>query len=181
MATTYRLYVFASENDVGKANLTLSDFEVSVISVAKSSGVASVVVDKAAMQYDVGLGFYAYFLSGLDLYVNDYLAVVRYNGDEGLDQTNWVCGPIDVDVVSRATLQAGAKAYTVQVVNQQTGQPLADADVWVTTDQAGLNIIASGKSDQSGYVTFYLDPGTVYVWKQKSGYNFSNPEQKVVS
>jgi hypothetical protein len=59
--------------------------------------------------------------------------------------------------------------------------PIADAYVWVTTDIAGNNVIASNRTDQYGVVTFYLDAGTVYVWRKKSGENFINPDVKVVS
>jgi len=30
-------------------------------------------------------------------------------------------------------------------------------------------------------VTFYLDTGTVYVWRQKSGWNFTNPDTETVA
>jgi hypothetical protein len=58
--------------------------------------------------------------------------------------------------------------------------PIPDADVWVTTDIAGLNVIASGKTDAFGVVTFFLDPGTIYVWRQKSGWDFTNPDVEIV-
>jgi hypothetical protein len=53
--------------------------------------------------------------------------------------------------------------------------------MWVTTDEAGNNVIASGRTDSYGNVTFYLDAGTVYIWGQKDGYNFTNPDTEVVS
>jgi hypothetical protein len=59
--------------------------------------------------------------------------------------------------------------------------PIPDADVWVTTDIAGLNVIASGKTDAFGVVTFFLDPGTIYVWRQKSGWDFVNPDTEVIA
>lgn len=76
---------------------------------------------------------------------------------------------------------AGAITFIYNVTNTISGNPIGDADVWVTTDEAGLNVIASGKTDQFGNVTFYLDAGTVYMWRQKSGFNFENPDTEVVS
>ena len=113
----------------------------------------------------------------------DYICQVGYDGSETLDSVLLMFPEREQgDVSSCVTLGPGAIAYTVQVLNQETGQPLGDVDVWVTTNPAGTNVIASGKSDQSGNVVFYLDSGcTIYIWKQRSGYNFSNPEQKVVS
>jgi hypothetical protein len=74
----------------------------------------------------------------------------------------------------------GAIAWTYTLATS-LGAPIADADIWVTTDSAGSNIIASGRTDQNGQVTFYLDAGTVYVWAQKTGMNFTNPDAEVVS
>ena len=76
---------------------------------------------------------------------------------------------------------SGAIAWTYTLTEQGTGYPIADADIWVTTDIGGGNVIASGKTNQYGIVVFYLDAGTVYVWCQKSGYNFNNPDTEVVS
>lgn len=76
---------------------------------------------------------------------------------------------------------AGAIEWVYTLTDAGTGDPIADADVWVTTDEAGTNAIASGTTDQYGKVTFYLDSGTVYVWRQKSGWDFTNPDQETVS
>jgi hypothetical protein len=76
---------------------------------------------------------------------------------------------------------SGAIAWSYDLTDGDTGDPIADADVWVSTDQAGANVIASGKTDQSGRVMFDLDAGTIYVWRQKSGWNFANPDSEVVS
>lgn len=78
------------------------------------------------------------------------------------------------------TLGPGAISWVYQVLDGG-GVPIADADIWVTTDIAGLNVIASGRSDNSGNITFYLDAGTYYIWGQKAGYNFANPDTEVVS
>jgi len=60
--------------------------------------------------------------------------------------------------------------------------PLQDVDVWVTTDSAGVTIAAGTLStDLNGQVTFYLDPGTYYVWQQKIGYNFNCPDTLIVT
>lgn len=75
----------------------------------------------------------------------------------------------------------GEITWTYTVTNTQTGLPIADVLVWVTTDINGSNKIASGRTDQNGLVTFYLDAGTVYIWCSKSGYNFSNPDTEIVS
>ena len=52
---------------------------------------------------------------------------------------------------------------------------MADVDVWVTTDEAGANVVVSATTDAFGIVEFYLDAGTYYVFREKAGYNFNNP------
>jgi hypothetical protein len=54
-------------------------------------------------------------------------------------------------------------------------------DVWITTDEAGENIVARSYTDASGQVTFMLDAGDYYLWKQLGGYTFTNPEEITVS
>jgi len=76
---------------------------------------------------------------------------------------------------------AGALTFVYNVTNQVSGNPIGDVDVWVTTDEPGANVVASGKTDAFGNVTFYLDAGTYYLWSQKSGFNFENPDTEVVS
>ena len=88
---------------------------------------------------------------------------------------------LDATISSRHTLGVGAITWAYTLTNSSTGHPIADADIWVTTDTDGMNIIASGRTNQVGVVTFYLDAGTIYVWRQKSGYNFMNPDVEVVA
>lgn len=76
---------------------------------------------------------------------------------------------------------SGAVKYTHTVTNAVGGAAIPDVKVWISTDAAGTAIVASGYTDSSGEVVFYLDAGTIYVWKEKAGWNFSNPEQESIS
>lgn len=83
---------------------------------------------------------------------------------------------------SLPTTGGGAIAFTYTLTSTvDPFPPVPDADVWATSDLSGVNVIASGRTDANGQVTFYLDAGTVYVWRQKSGWNFVNPDTEVVS
>ncbi len=73
----------------------------------------------------------------------------------------------------------GAIAKTVTIT--VSGLPRDGVEVWITTDSAGVNVVASGTTDALGEVDFMLDAGTYYVWKQLSGVDFTNPETMVVS
>ncbi len=66
---------------------------------------------------------------------------------------------------------AGADNVTVKITDPATLFPVADADVWVSTDLAGLNVIAGTlQSDGNGEVLFLLDDGVTYfLWMQKEG------------
>ena len=79
------------------------------------------------------------------------------------------------------TLGAGAITFTYTLTSSVDSSPIASATVWVTTDQAGSNVVASGTTDTNGEVVFYLDAGTYYVWREKSGFNFTNPDTEAVA
>lgn len=80
-----------------------------------------------------------------------------------------------------SVLGAGATTFTYTLTDADSGDPIADADVWVSSNLAGTDIIASGRTDSSGQITFYLDLGTTaYIFRQKSGYDFTNPDTETV-
>lgn len=78
-------------------------------------------------------------------------------------------------------LGVGAISWTYTLTRSDNGQPIGDADVWVTSDIGGSNVVDSGRTNQNGVVTFNLDAGVVYLWRQKSGFSFSNPDTETVS
>jgi hypothetical protein len=76
---------------------------------------------------------------------------------------------------------SGAETFVYTVTDDDTGLPIGQTLVWVTTDEEGNNIIGSGYTDDFGNVTFYLDAGTNYFWRKKAGYNFTNPDAETVT
>lgn len=75
---------------------------------------------------------------------------------------------------------AGATTKVYTTTDSSTGLPIEGVDVWATTDLAGANVVASQVSNSLGKVTFYLDSGvTYYIWRQKDGYTFTNPDTEV--
>ena len=73
--------------------------------------------------------------------------------------------------------------YKLTEPPEGSGTPIADALVWVTTDEAGTNIVQSRRTNDFGYVKtpFYLDAGRYYFWRSKAGINFVNPDVEDVS
>ena len=81
-----------------------------------------------------------------------------------------------------ATAAPGSIAFTYTLTSSVDSSAIANALVWVTTtNDPDDNIIAQGYTDTSGEITFYLDAGTYYLWRQKSGYTFTNPDTETVS
>lgn len=75
----------------------------------------------------------------------------------------------------------GAVAFTYTLTDSVSGLPIAGADVWATTDEAGLNVAASGVTNTFGQVILYLDAGTYHFFRQLAGYSFINPDTETVS
>jgi hypothetical protein len=75
----------------------------------------------------------------------------------------------------------GPITFTYTLTSSVDGSPIADCWVGVYTEAGMTNLVASGRTDNSGVVTFYLDAGTYYLKREKSGWNFTNPDTEVVS
>ena len=96
----------------------------------------------------------------------------------------WILGnrlDAKVSAITGNSPGAGAVEFTYTLTEPDLVTPIPDADVWVSTDSAGATVVASGRTNQYGIITFYLDAGTVYIWRQKSGYNFTNPDTETVA
>ena len=77
----------------------------------------------------------------------------------------------------------GPGSIVVTITVKDTGgNPLDTVDCWVSTDQAGNNVIAGTlQTNVNGIVQFLLDESTYWLWLQKSGYSFEFPTQIAVS
>lgn len=119
------------------------------------------------------------------------LAVVIANGLNRIDDlalastalstavwTNAKAAYLDAAISSRSTLGSGANSTTITITDGSN--PLDGVNVWVSTDIGGTNVVANGFTNTSGNVTFLLDAGTYYVWKQRANYQFSNPQTMTV-
>lgn len=76
---------------------------------------------------------------------------------------------------------SGAIETTV-TIRTTSSDPISNAEVWITTDNEGVNIVAGTLyTDAFGNATFMLDAGTYYMWVQKPGVNFPVPQTLTVS
>lgn len=72
-----------------------------------------------------------------------------------------------------AAAGSGAGADNVTITWTAGGNPVADADVWITSDPNGATVVAGTlQTNASGQATFLLDAGvTYYLWGERSGVN----------
>lgn len=124
----------------------------------------------------------------------------RINDYDGTDKTITVVpafteAPADGDafIIMSASYYVSPSAgaleitYTVKKDDEDTGDPIDGVEVWITTDESGANVVWSGTTDtygvarESGGSKPFLDAGTYYIWRRKSGYNFTNPDTETFS
>lgn len=107
-------------------------------------------------------------------------------------------GPVAIKVTHASTIQQNLEyvveqrtitsvEFTYTVTNSVTSAPLEGVQVWIAVDGAGNNVIWYGVTDSSGIARDSdgnlprLDAGTVYIFRQKAGFVFSDPDTETVS
>lgn len=129
----------------------------------------------------LGYGF-AYLIDGQIVNVHDDPAIAFKGYTDGLMTTEqYTTLNTKIDNLVNGATGPGSTAVVV-TVEDTSNDPLENVDVWVTTDEAGTDVIAGTiKTNSSGQVTFMLDAGTYYIWRQLGGYNFTNPQEYEVT
>ena len=104
------------------------------------------------------------YMGGTFSAASDAQEAIRDRGDAA-----WVTG-------AGGVAGSGADAVTL-TIEDDDGDPVANADVWISTDEAGDTVVAGSlSSNDVGEVEFMLDAGvTYYCWRAKAGINFDNP------
>ena len=119
-----------------------------------------------------------------------YVGIVVTNTSESEGTLSVGVGSAYLDGV--ATLQSLASYLAAGIAGTGTvlweytltddyDQSIPGASIWVTSDVTGTNVVATGTTNYDGVVSFRLNTGTVYIWAQKSGWNFDNPDTEVVA
>ena len=141
------------------AGAVWSDTEASAGAMTYKGGSSwSVEIAAAAWLPGVSYDLYAVESGGLNLLYTEYVVT-------------W----------SAPTVGKGGPGWTYTVTDSVSGLPIADCEVWATTDSAGVNVVAHGYTDVSGTARFYLPAGVYYLWRRKSGYVFTNPDVEAVT
>jgi hypothetical protein len=158
-------FVLVDENDVEVTGLG----DGFAASLSKNGGSFAAGVGARS---ELGDGWYLYVATGEECDTVGALAL-RVTGS-GVVQQNLLLR------VAQMASGPGGIQWSYILTSSVDGAPIGDARVWVTTDVGGQTVVASGRTDAFGVVTFWLDAGTYYVWRQKSGWSFENPDVEVV-
>jgi len=159
-----------TEDDGGVRRLTTNALELA----PSGSG-----LDAEGVRTAIGLA-----TANLDTQLGAIPTTAMRGTDNAATATNLAAVKAVIDAIKLKTDTlggAGAIPWTYTVTDSTTGLPISDVDVWVTTDSAGTNVIATGKTTALGVVNFSLDAGTYYFWSQKSGVDFVNPDCESVT
>lgn len=107
-------------------------------------------------------------------------------------------GPVAVKVTHASTIQqnleyvvegrnAEAIEFTYTLTDSSTGDPIEGASIWICSDSGGTNVLWAGTTNSLGVAVDensrkpWLDAGTYYIFRQKTGYIFSDPDTEVIS
>lgn len=105
---------------------------------------------------------------------------VKLTGAGGTSRIYDVVGPTPEfqQLVQDSGQGSGSITHTHTVYMPDGTTPLSGAEVWISTDEAGTNVVAgTSVTDDFGNVTFLLDPGTYYRWIDHPGFQFANPAE----
>ena len=193
-------YAFYTADGIGVAALTVT------ADVCKNG--AALLADQAVTE--IAGGLYKYTLASGSVDAEGEYIVIFKTADVTVDQRHlpalWVVQKAGVENLNQSITTAvstirGADGDTLETLSDQLdgvqslgsgaiswpititvgGNPVDGVDVWISTDEAGANVIARGATDDNGVVAFLLDAGDYFAWKQLAGYAFTNPESFTVS
>jgi len=74
---------------------------------------------------------------------------------------------------------AGAITFTYTLTDSSDSTPIPDATVEVFSDSTLSTLVATGTTNASGEVVFYLDADTYYIQARKAGYSFATDTEVV--
>jgi len=115
--------------------------------------------------------------------IKDYTGSTRTVTMEADPGTFTIATTDTVDIMATVAdnVSAGSISHAITITDTGTS-PVDNAQVHITSDAAGANIVQGPKySDSLGVVTFQLDAGTYYAWREHSGYTWTNPLEITVA
>lgn len=144
------------------------------IQISKSGGAFA---PSTGVKAEIGSGWYSYFLTAAETNLVGPLSITVTGA--GCVQQN-----LEYFVETRAIT---AIEFTYTVTNSVTLLPIEGVQCWFCTDVAGANVVWAGDTDTFGVARDdagelpRLDPGTYYIFRNKAGFTFTDPDTEVCS
>ena len=145
----------------------------------------------------MGEGLYSYTLNQASVTLKgEYLAIFKTDSIHATQMhipSLWVVGRagvenLDVPISSRLAGSAipddeetPQKEWTYTLTYPDGLRPITGANIWISKDPTGQQIMASALTNHEGKVRFILPVGEIFVWRRKSGFRFGNPDKEVVA
>lgn len=130
----------------------------------------------AGVKAEVGSGWYSYTTTAAEADTYGPVAIKVTDASAVQQNLEYVVGDRSISAIE----------FTYTVTDSSTGLPIEGVEVWFATDSSGSNVAWYGTTDAFGVARNdgnlpRLDTGTYYVFRQKAGYTFSDPDTEVVS
>lgn len=156
---------------------------VPTVTICKSGALAFGAA--AGTVTEAGNGWY--WLAGNAVDRNTLGELLIHASAANADPTDISCMIVNYNPFTPTVFPAGAIQFTYTVTNSMTGLPIEGVEVWFSTDLGAANIVWKGDTDTFGVARDTLgnlpalDVGIYYVWRQKSGFTFADPDIEDVS
>lgn len=152
--------------------------------VAGLAGTYTLAVSKAGGAFNPGTGVKAEIGSGWYKYLST-AAEANTVGPVAIKVTDALIKQQNLEYIVESRV-VNSVEFTYTLTNIVDGLPIAGANIWFSSDIAGLDVVWAGMTDTFGVARDMdaklprFDPGTYYVWRQKSGWVFNDPDTEVV-
>jgi hypothetical protein len=174
-----KFVAFFTDGGEGKTGLTVT------VDVRNPAGT---LIQTGIAATEIGGGLYSHTLtSGSTTTEGEYTAIFKTAGtvDQAHLPSLWSIGRAGIEcldaTITSVSGGSGSIEYT-ETVTDENDNPLDGVAVTVRPENnVAATATASGTTNAFGEVTFYLDPGTYWIWCQRAGTNFDNPTEIEVS
>jgi len=146
--------------------------------LSKDDGAVTILNDTTATELDAinAPGLYSFDLTQAETNA-DKIVFSGYSSTSDI-----IIVPYIVNTIELSTEVGPGGTLVPVTIRTTSGVPISSAEVWVTTDSVGNNVIAGTLlTNNAGTVDFMLDTGDYYLWVQKAGYNFTLPQDLEVT
>ena len=177
-----RIYILVLKSNIPETGLTLADFQVNIWSVEKSDQTNLQIITNEAMDFEVGGGFYGYYLSDVDYSTYDYFARVYYSGAEILDSLYWVNSRFDYAIQTPYNL-ISSPIYAGELGVPKEGLTLSDFEVDVyritKSDQSVTALVLDAAMTVEvggGFYGYYLTSADFLIYDYLSTITYAGSE-----